>query len=427
MRQVIWRQRTTCLPNFSAKQTAERSSPPTVPPYGLGDITSYDQFEITFRELLNDKLVEWEKSGRRQPPFLDWLERGHSRTASVSGKKMLFLIPQYIQNSTKFIEADFKDHLLDTAANAGADVQMFPTDLCSYPEINLDKKIAKTELLRLSDRIAEFRPDIVVVDGNYMPTRDSLNPDLLNELKTKFNFKVIVFIGDAWGRPWIAPADSWSLASDVIYHFAPDSPLETECQFPEKLCWDAYLVNERNFFPDPQKDLDISFVGTSGSDLRPFWLTAAIQTADEWQLRHRLKPHKREAGVALTIDEYAKVLRRSTMVLNFSSRYDTFKMMTGRTWQAMTAGVVLLDEVNRFTPFYFEPFIHYVPFSTRKELAFAMRFFARNDDCARQIGKAAAAFCRQHYSSDAIWSRLIGAAYAADATTEDTRSKPKLT
>lgn len=382
-------------------------------PYGLPDSHSYEELETRFQKMLDEKRAQWEAAPQDLPPFLAWLRTPQPRPMPARGQKILFLIPQYIQNSKEFIEADFKDHLLETAANAGADVQMFPTDRCSYPDLRLDREVSRQELARISDRIAAFRPDFVVVDGNYSPTQETLNPQFLNNLKKRFGFKVIVFIGDAWGRPWIGPADSWSDAGDTIYHFAPDSPLQAECRSPEKLHWDAWLVNERNFFPDPHKELDISFVGTHTSALRPFWLSVALLAAKQLHLKQRLMPHRREAGVALTIEDYARVLRRSRMVLNFSSRYGSYKMMTGRTWQAMTAGVVLLDEENRFTPFYFVPFIHYIPYSTRSELEFAMRFFARNDEFARKIGASASAFCREHYSSEAIWSRLLGAARAA--------------
>lgn len=385
---------------------------PHAEPFGLANIHIYDEFERGFRQLLDEKLRAWETGQEPYPRFLKSLKGAQPARIPAHGKRILFLIPHYIMNSKRFIEADFRDHLLESAANAGADVDFFPTDRCSYPGTGFDAALAKAELELLSARIAAFKPDVILIDGNYLPSAESLNPAWLQGLKAKCGFKVIVFIGDAWGSHWVPAADSWSEVGDIIYHFAPETPIETEGKFPEKLCWDGYPVNERNFFPDTDKQLDISFVGTYVSALRPFWLTVAAQIAKELDLKHQLLPHKREADVALTMEAYAKVLRQSKMVLNFSTRIGPLKMMTGRTWQAMTAGVVLLDESNVFTAAYFVPFVHYIPFATKSELAYVIRFFAQNPESARRIGKAATAFCREHYSSDATWSRLLGAAYS---------------
>jgi len=381
-------------------------------PYGLADIHSYEEFERSFRNLLDQRSKSWGQAAEPYPRFLRSLARVLPTEIPARGKRILFLIPQHVTNSKRFIEADFKDHLLESAANAGAEVEFFPTDRCSYPGKDFDVARAKTELGLLSVKIATFRPDVILVDGNYVPSAESLNPAWLNDLKARLGFRVIVFIGDAWGSHWIPAANSWSDVGDVIFHFAPETPLEKQGRFSEKLCWDAYPVNERNFFRDPNKNFDISFVGTYVSVLRPFWLTVALQVAKDQNLNHQLLPHKREASIALTMDEYATVLRQSKMVLNFSTRVGHSKTMTGRAWQAITAGTVLLEEDNVFTSAYFVPFVHYVPFSTRDELAYVIRFFSRNPDDARRIGEAASAFRRERYSSEAIWSRLLGAAYA---------------
>ena len=79
---------------------------------------------------------------------------------------------------------------------------------------------------------------------------------------------------------------------------------------------------------------------------------------------------------------------------------------------AMAAGVVLLDEENILTSAYFVPFVHFAPFATQYELAYAIKFFSENPESARRIGAAASAFCREHYSSEAIWSSLLGVVYS---------------
>lgn len=382
---------------------------PDVPPYGLTNVHNYDDFEKVFKNLLDEKSRDWETNQQPFPRYLKSLPDAQPAQDQAKGKKILFLIPQYIMNSKQFIECDFEDHLLKTAENAGADVDAFYTDRCSYPQINLDPVVSKEELELLAAKIEAWRPDIIVFDGNYVPSEDSMNPAYLEQLKAKYGFKVIAFIGDAWGSHWVPAGDIWGSVCDLIFHFAPETPLATEGKYPQKLYWSAYPVNERNFFPDTFKQYDISFVGTYVSGLRPFWLTIALQIAKKLKLGHRLLPHKRSAGEALTMADYATVLRQTKMVLNFSTRLGPLKMMTGRTWQAMTAGTVLLEEGNVYISAYFVPFVHYIPFSSQNELAYVIEFFSRNPQSAQRIGSAASAFCNSRYSSAITWSRMIAA------------------
>jgi hypothetical protein len=385
---------------------------PDTPLYGLRNVNNYGDFEKAFQNLLDEKFREWETNQQPFPRYLKSLADAQSPQDQAKGKRILFLIPQHIMSSKQFIECDFEDHLLETAANAGADVDVFYTDRCSYPDINLDPEVSKAELELLAAKIEAWVPDVIVFDGNYLPSKDTLNPAYLEKLKAKCGFKLIVFIGDAWGSHWVPAGDKWGEVCDLIFHFAPETPLATEGKYPEKLFWSAYPVNKRNFFQDAVKKYDISFVGTYVSVLRPFWLTIALKIAKDLNLNHRLLPHKRAAGVALTMEEYATVLRQTKMVLNFSTRLGPLKAMTGRTWQALTAGTVLLEEENSLISAYFVPFVHYIPFSTQNELAYSIEFFSRNPHSALKVGNAASAFCKSRYSSEAIWSRLVAAVYA---------------
>lgn len=395
---------------------------PEAAAYELKDVASYGDFENRFRELLDRKFRSWTMQREPLPRFIEHLERTRPPLVSPSGKKVLFLLPKYILNSKRFVEADLRDHLLESAANAGAIVDFFSTDRCAYPDLHLDSSVAASELDALKSRIIAFQPDVVVLDANYVPAANSLGPAFLRELKTTLDFKVVAFIGDAWGEHWVPAADKWSEIADIIFHFAPDTPIEKKGQHPEKLCWDAYPVNRRNFFPGKRKKYDISFIGTYVSQLRPFWLTVALQIAMSQKLKHRLLPHKREKGQALSMKRYAAIVRRSKMVLNFSTRWGTRKMMTGRTWQALQSGAILLEEDNDFTSAYFSPFVHYVPFSTRKELECAIRFISANPDYAARMSAAAVDLCRKYYSAEAIWSRVLGAAYATNVQPVESRT-----
>jgi spore maturation protein CgeB len=85
------------------------------------------------------------------------------------------------------------------------------------------------------------------------------------------------------------------------------------------------------------------------------------------------------------------------------------KIITGRVWEILHSGSLLLEEENAETRYYFEPFIHYVPFENAAQLKCLIEFFHKNPDQAETIGQSAYAFCTTHYDAATIWSRILGA------------------
>ena len=128
-----------------------------------------------------------------------------------------------------------------------------------------------------------------------------------------------------------------------------------------------------------KRSIDLSFFGSYVSYLRPFWLTEARRAVARLGLNGNLRGHQR-SNECPTMAEYGVIMRASRMVLNCSSRYGRVKMMTGRVWQAMHSGVVLLEEDNETTKHFFVPFVHYIPYENARQLRHMIAFFARNQD-----------------------------------------------
>src|SRR5579864_757263 len=86
----------------------DRIIDPKVRPYGLVNVRWYLQFERAFRKLLTDKFEQWEGHKQPYPRFLTFLDETKPPSVSAQGKRILFVIPHYIMNSKRFIEADFR-------------------------------------------------------------------------------------------------------------------------------------------------------------------------------------------------------------------------------------------------------------------------------------------------------------------------------
>jgi spore maturation protein CgeB len=119
-----------------------------------------------------------------------------------------------------------------------------------------------------------------------------------------------------------------------------------------------------------------------------------------------LSPHDRQTG-ASGMEEYSKTMRRSQIVLNLPARHNGKYAITGRIWQALHCGALLLEEQNALTEAYFVPYVHYVPFRSAEELTRLIGFFHKNPHYSRKIGDCAATFMEEEYSEARIWADIL--------------------
>lgn len=367
----------------------------------------YAAFEPLFRNFLTGKRLSWQAGEVPMPHFIRESNNVEGAPILFTGTRIFFIFPQHIFNNRQNIECDIKDHLCESARNAGLQVNHFFGDNILYPHLGLDPAKAMSDLVMLRAQIHTMRPDVIVFDANFMGQEVGINFNYLSRLKEETGARLIGFMGDVWGTHWIEIANYWGPVADLIMYIVPDGPFVKASSFNNNMLSSPYPVNTRNFFPDPVKNFDLSFFG-SHAYLRPFWLAHALRAAARLGLKINVREHQRTSDCP-NVAEYAEILRRSHMVLNFSSRGEGTKIITGRAWQALNSGSLLLEEENDQTKYYFEPFIHYVPFENAAQLERLVEFFYKNPDQAAIIGQSASAFCTEHYGAAAIWSRILGA------------------
>ncbi|HVA15193.1 MAG TPA: glycosyltransferase [Stellaceae bacterium] len=373
---------------------------------GCPHAPDYENFEPRFREFLAVQREAWRSGNVPLPEFLR--RPDHVATAGGAVNRLFFILPQYIFNNDRHIECHMKDHLFDSAVNAGLEAYCFFGDNILYPRLGLDPAKATADLARLRAQLSMVRPDVIVFDANFAGEEVGLNADFVRGLKEEFGVRLIGFMGDVWGTHWIEIANYWSAVADMLLYNAPDRPFVRACSFSEKMYSSPYPVNSRYYFKDHDNRFDLSFLG-SHAYLRPFWLGHAIRAASRLDLKTNIREHERTCDCP-SVEQYAEIIRRSRVGLNFSSRDARSKIITGRVWEVLHTGSLLLEEDNEEIKYYFTPFIHYVPFENAAQLELLIEFFHKNPNEAEKIGQCAAAFCAEHYSAASIWNRVLSAA-----------------
>lgn len=177
-----------------------------------------------------------------------------AEAVSSPALSLAVVMPNYINNDPAFIDHDFAYHVARSAQDEGFAVSGFAADAITYG--GTDDLAA--ELKRLDLFFASTRPDIVAIDGNYIPGGRALDAAALEGLKARLGFKVVAFVGDCndlqpdYLGYWTRVADLSVIFHKDTRHYRNLSDKSTVLVCP------ALPFHEGTFVAAPQRDIDLS-------------------------------------------------------------------------------------------------------------------------------------------------------------------------
>ena len=197
---------------------------------------------------------------------------------------------------------------------------------------------------------------------------------------------------------------------------AADAELIARADGRVMLGW--HVVDTSAFTPRGQeRDLEVSFVGKFDKhyDYRAPFLTHLAENGIALFLAGS------SAGRFLSNDDYADVMRRSRIALNFSgfeliSMWDSHPLtdrphtadnerhhLKARVFEIMESEALLLESENSVITEWFEPGVHYVPFSDKIDLLEKVRYYLANEEARRAIAAAGRRLALEKYTAHNFW------------------------
>lgn len=105
-------------------------------------------------------------------------------------------------------------------------------------------------------------------------------------------------------------------------------------------------------------------------------------------------------------EQYATILRRSKIALNFSDAAD-FRHYKGRVAEATLAGAMLMELENPETPKILREFIDYVPFSNERDLFDKVQHYLAHEEERAAIAASGQARAREMLDGREFWKRVF--------------------
>ena len=359
----------------------------------------------------------WSAGSLQMPISSRVFQVDKSRLKELSGRpvSVSFVGPRYYVGELPLtVDNGGFPGFVESARTAGMKVYEF--DVSQTLSINgysgkrvTSQQVVNQELSRLRAHLRETKPDILVVDGNFVPGAGSYDAGLLADLKQEFGFSLCTFIVDFhelqtedklgyWGEVSdlvVFTSGSWSHHNKYYDRFSQkEKILLSPCPPTDESQWLNKTV---------PKDIQLGFWGGKGrrrTDYLDFATKCGIATNIVY----------REDVGRKSFDEYVEFLLRSK--ISFTSGFTGIAagrrtgIMTYRIWESILAGALLIHESGSQIDEFLVPFVHFVPVDSVHELVHFSRFLLDNEKIAENISTQALAFYMEHYSSTKFWNRV---------------------
>lgn len=155
------------------------------------------------------------------------------------------------------------------------------------------------------------------------------------------------------------------------------------------------------FYPQENQDLDISFIGSPRYYDRRLILQKIISSGINLSIRGGQREEM------LSPEDYASLIRRSKINLNFSLSPANFFQCKGRVYETLACKTLLLEFKNPSTSRLFTPGYDYIEFSTMEELISAIKYYSENEEERKKIAQQGYNTYKEKYSSKIFWQKIL--------------------
>jgi hypothetical protein len=303
---------------------------------------------------------------------------------------------------------DMAWHMAQSAQSAGVELSLYLDSAvmlaCDFR--GHDEEV-EAHMAKLASTIRRDRPDVVIMDNCHPITYRGLSPDLMGELKRELGFRLVSLMRDSH-KYTAGILGCWKPICDSVVLFDPCSPFLKDDLDGKVIVLPVFAMHQTSG-RHAQLNRGMLFMGSANFVGRQA-LLAVLQSEDfEFTVitgedRAREAPH---------MEAYIEVLRRAGAVLNIAAHSAEDFLVTGRVWETISIGGVLVEQSNPATDCFFTPYRHYLPWRNLEDVVHLDHFIRDHPDQAARIAREAHDWALGHYGVTRCWSSLLGHAMRA--------------
>ncbi|MDO8608696.1 MAG: glycosyltransferase [Phaeospirillum sp.] len=265
------------------------------------------------------------------------------------------------------------------------------------------------EYRKITELCRSRNAEVLVIDEFIANTHTTNCANEIIALKKDMpNLKVIVLYLDTWSLEQNDVIRAIEIV-DYVWNMFPALSLYRNSGMAEKVFEGPYPMGGMSGSLTTPLTGHIRFVG--GIQLynwhRAFWIAAA--QSDRLRIEAQISSVVDDGLSALdSYRDYFQRLEKTGCCLNFSMRLNESRILTGRAFEAILAGALLVQEETADMPYYFKAGEHYLSFATYAELREIARFIAEEPAEAEAIRRRGFDFACARYADDKAIGYLDG-------------------
>lgn len=238
--------------------------------------------------------------------------------------------------------------------------------------------------------------DFSAVVVSYYPVRDDPRNVALETFRFINERVPVIFIWFDFGHPHIA-----DLANYISEVNTLNVVVDVVREESDKFSFMWVPQDERVFSPGENKNIEVSFVGSrthysERNEYLNFILDKVPLCISGGQREHNL-----------SIEDYANVLKRSKLTINFPFKSDGTVQTKCRVYEGMLCKAMLLECDNDAVRNWFTPMVHYVPFSGKLDLLNKISYYRENEKERTRITNNACEKMTNEFSSKNWWKKVL--------------------
>jgi len=282
----------------------------------------------------------------------------------------------------------------------------------SYPEIPFNVLHFDEALVRHNTHIdkilpvvyEKYKPNIIMMSlmGKYQgnPTLDSFKYLKDKGCKICVHWPDTGYSDSGWGIPQIE-----QLGDLVDLNVSWDNPVS---DFHKNYVWPKNHINlfvpqdPKLFYKNIHQDIPISFIGGVNNQERQLYLNHAINVN---KLQILVRGGQRNEK--LSPEQYAQLIRRSKIGINFSFSAGSFWQTKGRVYEILACNSLLFEGANGATSKLLTSGEHYVEYSTPEDFVEKCRYYLSHEEEAKKIAAQGYKTFQEKYTAKKFWETIL--------------------
>jgi len=334
-------------------------------------------------------------------------DQGEFKPSSVLNKKVLFVFSPNVKNSKKNIAGNGM-YWFNSAKHAGCKVDKFDSSKISYHKSDFEVsksdriKILEAETEKLLIKISKFQPDLIFIDINYVFSVGTINSKTIQKIKSITSARITGHADDMVSEASFASMELWANFMDICIFSNPGWANRAV----RNIFYVPYTVDPYSFYPAKKKGGNLFFSGI-GNIPRYGYLFVAKRYCKKNNIAHYVETHKREKKFSLSRVRFEKYIRESNAVLELTARSSKIRVTGGRTYNSLACKTLLIIERTDELHHLLEPFTHYIPFNTNKELEIAIQFSNESTKLVNKITNNSYKIYNRVWHGDKVWPQIF--------------------